>query len=137
MCWDGGGVCECGVVWQQHVCMAGTYRHAVGNALFSFPLQKTGHSRRFGRFTHGALSYQDLTPPVAPQVCWDGSTTMPQGAASRGWARLDCLLPATKQGPSQAGAHSVLHTSGLLLALKLYMLRGCQTVVAGIGNLMH
>lgn len=34
----------------------------MGNTFFSFSLQKTGHSRRFGRFTHGALSYQDLPP---------------------------------------------------------------------------
>lgn len=67
MCWEGGCVCV-SVAWQQRVCMAGTYCHAMGNALFSFPLQKTGHSRRFGRFTHGALSYQDPTPLTAPSV---------------------------------------------------------------------
>uniref|UniRef100_A0A8B9PGC6 Ig-like domain-containing protein n=1 Tax=Apteryx owenii TaxID=8824 RepID=A0A8B9PGC6_APTOW len=36
------------------------------NSLFSFPLQKTGHSRRFGRFTHDSETGED--EPSDPQV---------------------------------------------------------------------
>uniref|UniRef100_A0A8C6Z4L8 Ig-like domain-containing protein n=1 Tax=Nothoprocta perdicaria TaxID=30464 RepID=A0A8C6Z4L8_NOTPE len=36
------------------------------NALLSFPLQKTGHSRRFGRFTHDSETGED--EPSDPQV---------------------------------------------------------------------
>lgn len=71
--------------------MAGTYHHATGNALFSFPLQKTGHSRRFGRFTHGALSYQDPTSPTAPSV--------------PGWGPPPCC----KQRLGRAGLHLASH----------------------------
>lgn len=58
------GACSASACERCRVCpRAGAGGRAVDNALFSFPLQKTGHSRRFGRFTHGALSYQDLAPP--------------------------------------------------------------------------
>lgn len=87
VCQDVLCACAC-VPCQQRACVAGMYCHAMGNALFSFPLQKTGHSRRFGRFTHGALSYQDPTPPAAPSVpgwgpppCYKGQ----QAEAGQGW----------------------------------------------------
>lgn len=91
-----GGVCARrgvawqwrGVAWQWRACVAGTHCHAMGNALFSFPLQKTGHSRRFGRFTHGALSYQDPTPPTAPSVLGWGPPPCYKGQraeAGQGW----------------------------------------------------
>lgn len=61
------------------------------NAFFSLPLQKTGHSRRFGRFTHGALSYQDLPPPAGM-----GSAPPPrssrEGAVSGGCTGLGTAL---------------------------------------------
>lgn len=123
-----GSVCVC--VYRG----AGSHRRAVGNALFSFPLQKTGHSRRFGRFTHGALSYQDPTPPL-PRACWGGVPAPPckgqRAEAGQGWT-------ASCQPQNRVpGAHSAPHAAGLLLALQLYSLRGCQAVVARMGNLMH
>lgn len=69
---------------------------AVGNALFSFPLQKTGHSRRFGRFTHGALSYQELAPPPCrggggkQRLC--GAGHGPQNGAGGSWCPPVSLL---------------------------------------------
>lgn len=68
-----------------------------GNALFSFPLQKSGHSRRFGRFTHGALSYQDPTPPAAPSVL--------------GWAHHHAAR-GSDQRLGRAGLHLASHKIG-------------------------
>ncbi|KAK4817568.1 hypothetical protein QYF61_020234 [Mycteria americana] len=101
--------------------------------------QKTGHSRRFGRFTHGALSYQDPAPPHCPECAGMGSgpTAMPQGAASRGWAGMGCSSPAPKQGPGQLGAPGAPHEAKLLLAPQLWFLGGCQAVVAGLESLVR
>nr|XP_047928270.1 striated muscle preferentially expressed protein kinase isoform X4 [Anser cygnoides] len=61
------GACSASACERCRVCpRAGAGGRAVDNALFSFPLQKTGHSRRFGRFTHDSETGED--EPSDPQV---------------------------------------------------------------------
>lgn len=110
----------------------------MGNTLFSFPLQKTGHSRRFGRFTHGALSYQDPAPPAAqvrrdgvqPHRCAAGGQ---RAEAGQGWA-------ASRQpqiGSWSAGGSQCPPRSWAVPGPAAPVLQGLPAVVAGLETLMR
>lgn len=109
-------VVGCGRAW------AGVWHRATGNTLFSFPFQKTGHSRRFGRFTHGALSYRDPAPPAALECTGMGPSpiTVLQRDSEQ---RLAASCQPPKRGLSQPGAPIVPQEAGLLLALQFWFIR--------------
>lgn len=90
VCQDVLCACAC-VPCQQRACVAGMYCHAMGNALlFSFAEDRPLAALRALHAWCVELPGPDS--PCCPKRAGMGSTTMLQGAASRGWAGLDCIL---------------------------------------------